>query len=316
MDTANSMPSVPKSGPKDVFMHLMAFVALYVSVVSLIALLFQCINFWYPDPLSFYYESALSGIRWSASALIVMYAVYVGVSWMIGKELSALPEKKNMKVRKWLTYLTLFAAALTVIIDIITLIYNYLGGDITMSFFLKILTVLFVAGLVFAYYIWDLQTTADRKKLKIFAWVVSLLVLAAVVTGFVLVGSPATQRARRFDQQRVNDLQNIQGQVVSYWSDKGSLPKSLSDLNSSISGFVTPQDPETKGNYEYFVKSTLNFELCANFNQASLNQAPVPSQAIYPNYAAENWTHSAGRACFDRTIDPERDKIYQPALVK
>src|SRR6185503_17941132 len=93
--------NVPKSSPKDVFMHLMVFVALYVSVVSLITLLFQCINYWYPDPFD-YYESVLTGIRWSASALIVMYAVYVGVSWMINKDLKAEPAKKNIKVRKWL----------------------------------------------------------------------------------------------------------------------------------------------------------------------------------------------------------------------
>src|SRR6185503_591876 len=160
--------NVPKSSPKDVFMHLMVFVALYVSVVSLIALLFQCINYWYPDPLNYYYEYALDGIRWSASALIVMYAVYVGVSWMINKELKSEPAKKNIKVRKWLVYLTLFASALTVIIDVISLIYNYLGGDISTRFFLKILAVLVVAGLVFGYYLWDLKTGTNRKKLKIF----------------------------------------------------------------------------------------------------------------------------------------------------
>lgn len=306
----------PKSSPKDVFLHLMVFVALYVSVVSLIALLFQCINFWYPDPLSFYYESVLSGIRWSASALIVMYAVYIGVSWMINKDLQVLPEKKNIKVRKWLIYLTLFASALTVIIDIIVLIYNYLGGDITTRFFLKILAVLFVAGLVFAYYIWDMKTNADRRQLKIFAWIISLLILFVIVTGFIVVGSPSTQRARRFDQQRVNDLQTIQGQVVSYWSEKGLLPANLSDLKSSISGFVAPLDPETQASYEYQIKSTLNFELCAKFNQASLNQGPIATPAIYPNYKTENWSHGVGRVCFDRTIDPQRDKIPQTPFVK
>src|SRR6185503_16417569 len=113
--------NVPKSSPKDVFMHLMVFVALYVSVVSLITLLFQCINYWYPDPFG-YYDSVLNGIRWSASALIVMYVVYASVSWMIVKEFKDEPEKKNIKVRKWLVYLTLFASALTVIIDVIALI--------------------------------------------------------------------------------------------------------------------------------------------------------------------------------------------------
>lgn len=316
METPNPISPIPKSSPKDVFLHLMVFVALYVSVVSLIALLFQYINFWYPDPLSFYYESVVNAIRWSASVLVVMYAVYLFVSRLISKDLTVNPEKKNIKIRKWLVYLTLFISALTMIIDVITLLYNYLGGDMTVSFFLKIAVVLLAAGAVFGYYMWDLKKDADRKKLKLFAYIVSLAIFVALIGSFFVVGSPATQRARRFDQQRVNDLQTIQGQIVSYWSEKGTLPASLSDLKSSISGFVAPLDPETQAGYEYQVKSTLNFELCANFNQASLNQGKIATPAIYPNYAAENWAHAAGRVCFDRTIDPQRDKIPQPPLLK
>ncbi len=165
MDTSNTAPMtpmVPKSGPKDVFMHLMVFVALYVSVVSFITLLFQYINYWQPDPLTFYQESVMNSIRWSASVLFVMFPVYLVVSWLINKDSAVDADKKNLKVRKWLTYLTLFASALTVIIDIITLLYNFLGGDLTLSFFLKILVVLLVAAAVFGYYLWDLKRETDR----------------------------------------------------------------------------------------------------------------------------------------------------------
>jgi hypothetical protein len=307
----------PKSSPKDVFLHLMVFVTLYASVVSLITLLFQYINFWYPDPLNFYYESVLSSIRWSASVLLVMYAVFVFVSWLINKDFAAEPEKKNIKIRKWLVYLTLFLSALTMIIDVITLLYNYLGGEFTASFFLKILAVLMVAAAVFGYYFWDLQKDAGRKQLKLFAWVVSLTILVALIGSFFVVGSPATQRSRKFDSTRISDLQNIQYEIVNFWNEKNALPNKLSDLTSSISGFVPPTDPGTKQAYEYQVKSNLVFALCANFELPSLNQtenlnATRPMSAPYN----QNWTHAAGQVCFERIIDPQRDKTLQAIPVK
>lgn len=319
METSNQISPIPASSPKDVFLHLMVFVALYTSVVSLITLLFQYINFLYPDPLSFYYESIISGIRWSASVLLVMYAVFVLVSWLINKDFAAAPEKKNLKIRKWLVYLTLFLSALTMIIDVITLLYNYLGGDFTASFFLKILAVLLVAAAVFGYYLWDLKKDADRKKLKLFAWIVSLAVLAAIIASFFVVGSPATQRARRMDTSRISDLQILQNEIVSFWNQKAVLPSSLSDLTSSISGFVPPVDPETDQSYEYNIKSNLVFELCANFELTSLNQTSSPARMPKPIYLTpynQNWVHDAGRVCFERTIDPQRDKINQPIMVK
>ena len=55
--------NIPKSTPKDVFMHLLAIVALYASVISFIALLWQYVNVWFPDSLNFYYPGILSSIR-------------------------------------------------------------------------------------------------------------------------------------------------------------------------------------------------------------------------------------------------------------
>src|SRR5438132_4874360 len=43
---------------------------------------------------------------------------------------------------KWLIYLTLFVAALIIIGDLVSLIYNFLGGDVTIKFVLKALSVL------------------------------------------------------------------------------------------------------------------------------------------------------------------------------
>lgn len=292
----------PKSTPKDVFLHLLAIVTLYASVISFIALFWQFINVWFPDPLNYYYTSIVNSVRWSASILVVMYPVYVFVTWLINRDFAGNPVLREIRVRKWLVYLTLFISALTVIIDVITLIYNLFGGELTTKFFLKVLVVLIAAAAVFTYYLWDLRQKASAKNLKVLVWGVSVLVLATVVGGFFVVGSPARQRSLNFDERKVNDLQNIQNQVIYYWQQKSNLPVQLSDLTDSISGYKAPADPQTGQAYEYKVASNLSFQLCANFNLPSTNdQRTIPM--IYP--PPDNWSHGAGSTCFDRTIDPQ-----------
>lgn len=302
---------IPKSSPKDVFMHFLAIVTLYGSVISLIALLFQCINVLFPDPLNYYYASILQSLRWSASVLVVMFPVYVLMSWLIKRDFKQDPAKREVRVRKWLIYLTLFFSAITVIVDVITLVYNLLGGEFTIRFLLKILVVLITAGAVFLYYFFDLRQAVSSKQTKILAWVVSVIVAASMVAAFVLIGSPQHQRLVNFDERKVSDLQMIQNQTINYWQQKGSLPTGLANLTDSISGFTAPKDPQTSQDYEYLIQSNLSFQLCANFNLPStVGNKAVPM--IYP--PPDNWNHGAGQVCFDRTIDPQLYKLTAPPI--
>jgi len=56
---------------------------------------------------------------------------------------------------------------------------------------------------------------------------VTAIVLAALVWGFTLAGSPQNERLRRFDSQRVNDLQMIQTYLTDYWQNKSKLPEKI-----------------------------------------------------------------------------------------
>jgi hypothetical protein len=58
--------------------------------------------------------------------------------------------------------LTLFVAASVLIADFTTLVYNLLGGELTVRFLLKVLTVGVIAGATFGYYLWDLRL--DEKE--------------------------------------------------------------------------------------------------------------------------------------------------------
>ena len=315
-----NMETKIKTTPKDFFVFIGAMAALYASAASLINLLFEIINASFPDPLNFSYDNFSSGMRWSIASLIIVFPVYIFLSRFINKDLTANFLKKNLGVRKWLTYLTLFVAGVAIITDLILLINTFLGGEITARFAFKILAVLIVAGTIFAYYFYDLKRDVGQKlnKIKLLAWTVSFAVLASIVGGFFIMGSPFTLRIKRFDERRVNDLQNIQDQVVNFYQRKGSLPNSLDELKDPIAGFNIPLDPESAVSYGYEKISDLpageaglSFKLCADFSLESGAQIdskymtrPMPiSSEAYP--VNENWRHQKGAVCFDRKIDKD-----------
>ncbi|MFA6132343.1 MAG: DUF5671 domain-containing protein [Patescibacteria group bacterium] len=306
-----------RSTAKDVFSHLLAIVTLYMGVTSFIALYFQYINVKFPDILNFYYTSALDTIRLSMSVLIIAWPVFILISWMIYKDMKSEPAKTNIAIRKWLLYLTLFIASITIIVDLITLVNYFLNGEITTRFILKVIVVLLVAAAVFAYYLWDLRRDVTNKTVmaRNVAIITAVVALATIVLGFVFVGSPAEQRAVRLDAQRVSDLSSIQNEAINYFSLKRELPATLNVLTNSISGFTVPVDPSTKAAYEYNLKSDLEFELCATFDRVSA-EGQNTSYPIYYDSGpyGQNWNHEAGRVCFSRTIDPA---LYPaPTIVK
>jgi len=297
------------SGPRDVFLYILLGIMLYGSVGSLTALLFQYINILFPDPGE-YGRGALDIIRRSTSTLTIVFPVYLYLAVLLSRDRVRNAEKAELRVRRWLLSLTLFLASLAIIGDLVTVLYNFLSGDLSARFTLKALSVLGVAGAVFGYYLWDIREwkPGHLHRAGLIAWVSAVVVSACVISGFFIAGSPWHQRAVRFDERRVNDLQMIQGELLRHWHMKGVLPKSLDALRDTISGFVPPADVETAAAYEYRPTGELTFELCAVFAAPSRTQEltkdrPAPAYPHDPH--TQNWEHGEGRTCFARTIDPE-----------
>jgi len=308
----NTGAALKRNTPRDLFLHLLVVVTLYWSAVTFVTLLWQYINYYFPDILngSYYGYMGFAGpIRFAVSSLIIVFPVFILISWYLNKIYRREAQVREARIRKWLIYLTLFVASLTIIGDLITTINMLLGGEITTRFVLKALSVLLVAGFVFGYYLDDVRRETPAKSAKYFAWTTGALVLIVIVGSFFIIGSPATARLVQFDQQKVSDLQNIQYQVVNYWQRKEAMPASLSDLNDTISGFVAPIDPQTKASYEYRPISVtdLSFELCATFNKPTTTATAAYTK--YPVNGDQNWWHDVGRVCFERTIDRQ---LYPP----
>jgi hypothetical protein len=106
-----------------------------------------------------------------------------------------------------------------------------------------------------------------------FSVVLSVVVVAAVVWGVALVGTPGAARLQRFDQRRLEDLQTIFREVQSLCRDpdikhelKRALPETLDELATlARSERISLIDPETGQRYEYTVKDGTTYELCATF---------------------------------------------------
>ena len=161
-DVAFPVP-VPKPRPylsaREAFLYLVLFATLYVSAYHLGSLLFDLINHALPDPADQQYRLMQLGasMRWSVASLLVAFPVFLFVARLLGRELARNPAKRLSVVRRWLTYMTLFLAAGIVIGDLITAVYNVLGGELTLRFSLKVLVVGAIAGTVFAWYLHDLR---------------------------------------------------------------------------------------------------------------------------------------------------------------
>ena len=302
--------------PRDLFMHLLAIVTLYWSAVSFVTLLWQYINYYFPDALNYYYAGSASGpMRFAVASLVIVFPIFILVSWYLNKIYRKEAVVRDSKIRKWLIYLTLFITALVIIGDLVSVINTFLGGEITIRFILKALSILLVAAVIFWYYLDDVRRAEPSELAKKFAIITGVVVLISVVGAFFIIGSPMSARLIQFDQQKVNDLSNVQSQVVYYWQRKQVLPNTLSDLNDPLSGFTIPQDPQTGQPYEYNVLDTtvLSFQLCATFNKPSVeDRSPKAVTPMYDGFN-QNWQHGEGRTCFDRTIDKE---LYPPITPK
>lgn len=153
---------VPRPTPylsaREVFVYLTLFAALYASAYNLAALAFQFINRAFPDPLETSYAVIdREAIRWSVSALIVAFPLFLFTFRAVSPAIERDPTKRGSRPRKWLTYLTLFIAGVSLAGDLMALVYNALGGELTIRFGLKVATVAVIAGGTFTFFLTDMR---------------------------------------------------------------------------------------------------------------------------------------------------------------
>lgn len=152
--------------------------------------------------------------------------------------------------------------------------------------------------------------------LKIFVGVITLCVVAGIVTAFFVVGLPSTERARRMDLQRVNNLQQISYALDSYYALKKDIPFDLKELSGVQDVYIeTINDPQTKEPYSYHRLGPTRYELCATFELAASDATDpnAPRSVPYAGGPSDTmWKHAAGNQCFElqvRTADKVKPAI-------
>jgi hypothetical protein len=115
------------------------------------------------------------------------------------------------------------------------------------------------------------------------------VVVASVLWGLLIIGSPEQQREKKFDEKRIADLQGIAGSLDRYVTRHKSLPENLDDLEKEPGISIRKADPKTGAAYIYRKSSSDTYELCAEFSAESADE--IKSM----------WAHSAGKYCFQLT---------------
>lgn len=308
---------VPKPKPylqaREAFLYLISFITLYISAFSFGVLVFAFIEKLFPDPVSYGFFSP-RGLTTALASIIIAFPLYLFMMWRLGKAAAQDPERRQSKVGKWLTYITLVIAAGIIIGDLIAVLSSLLSGELTTRFVLKALTVLAIAGSIFGYYLLSLQKeekpirqaqskegreSSIQKKamgVRIFVGVVVTSMAIVAVYGLTLVGTPASQRLLQFDERRVSDLQQITFAIDGYWERNKKLPETLENLQDPRYYLQSITDPKTGEPYEYQMVSDTAYELCAVFETES--SAQQDSRSIPKPFSEQIWDHGIGRTCF------------------
>ena len=150
-------PPVPRPlgyvSAREAFGYGLMFSALAMTAWHLTALSFGLIDLWLPDPVSPQNASRqMEDIRWSVSSLIVFAPLFVLLNLHAQKAVRSDPGKRRSAVRKWVGYIILFLASISLLGDLIWVIYALLNGELTARVLAKAVVVAVVAGGVFGFF--------------------------------------------------------------------------------------------------------------------------------------------------------------------
>lgn len=298
--------------PKSFVLQLGSLIALYASITGLLILLFSIINLQFPDEAASYYESqsARESIRIAIAMLVVIFPAFVALTRVSHQERRRHESGDYTLLAKWLVYLSLLAGGAALLGDLVTLIIYFLNGEITIRFILKIVVFFAVIASAFTYFLYDVRgyfNHQEERSLQI-AGVTAVVVVAAIIAGFMHIETPAEVREIKLDEQEITDLQLIQARIEEYYLVRGGFPETIDDL---FIGETLPHAPTGRPEYRYVLTGDRSYELCATFAAESQDLGRYPTE-IFPmktnNYS---WDHGIGEKCFERVITAETPTVVE-----
>lgn len=316
----------------EVVVNLFSFILLSIVAFALGALYFEVIDKYFPDAIndnskssySYTRSSSVSSdiVHYSIAALVIGFPLLFFALRFWFRKFRKDSGKVESRLTKWITYLVLLVASVTIVGDLIAIVYTFLQGEISARFFLKALIILVIAGSIFGFYFFERKYVQYKKAIhpllfRSYVVGVGSMVLVGIILGFVVAGSPAMERKRTLDDKREQNLSQIESCIDSYTYQFKKLPDSLDDLTKASLGYIScPDDvltdPETGQFYEYeiinasspyYEENTIQasrkgtYKLCATFALSS-EESSENGRYYYSSDREDIWEqHSAGREC-------------------
>jgi hypothetical protein len=295
---------------KNFALQLGSLVSLYVTIVGLIMLFFSIITVHYPDAAQGYWEieSAATSIRFSIAMLIVFFPVYLVLTRLVNT-VRRNEHGTYLMLTKWLIYLSLLVGGAAILGDLVGVINGFLNGELTVRFALKALSFFVVVATAFVYYLFDAKgywQIHERESIS-YGTGAAVIVIAALVLGFMNTQTPQEVREYKLDTTQINDLSLIQSNIEVFSSASSKLPETI---DKAFAGMEVPTAPEDRAAYEYRITSPATYELCATFaHESSKAEQMQNAQPVYVDNAFmkgnENWAHGEGHWCFTRNVAPQ-----------
>ncbi len=287
---------------KYAFYYLLSLVALIFTAISVGMVAFGIINDTIFDTLTSR-NGVSDSLKFAISALIIAAPIFFVTQKLINKGLKNGELEKESGVRRWLTYFILLVSSVTILGVFIGVVNNFLAGEFTLSFILKAISMLIISAAVFSFFLFDIKridVTAKSLAMKIFFYASLTIIVAAFVSAWFFIESPAVTRAKRLDQNLINNINTIENAVNSYNEKYKKLPENLEELQKNRDMYLDTMafsDRETGAPIDYKKTGTSTFEICATFRTDNKNIDPRKDTAYYD----PTKIHEAGYQCLTNT---------------
>ena len=295
---------------KYAFYYLLSLVALIFTAVSVGMISFGIINDTVADALTMR-NGVSDSLKFAISALIIATPIFFLMQSLINKGLRKGELDKESGVRRWLTYFILLVSSVTILGVFIGVLNNFLAGEFTISFILKSVSMLVISAAVFSFYFYDIKRTNVTDKnlvMRIFFFASLGIIIISFVASWFFIESPVLTRAKRLDQNLVNNITSLENAVNSYNDKYKKLPDSLDQVKNDRDIYLDIRslvDPETNVPIVYNKVSDKTFQFCATFRTDNKNINPQTDTS----YSDPTKLHLAGYQCISSntwSADPQK----------
>jgi hypothetical protein len=140
------------------------------------------------------------------------------------------------------------------------------------------------------------------QSATLFAVLCTIVACAAIIVGWVFLGSPSEVRLTRFDATRAADLASISSAIANYRLRHENLPQTFGELQQSQPNMSLSFKDPVGQTYEYAAKDSFAYELCASFDRAT--DITMESARLHSMFEK----HGLGRQCFSLEARPSSQR--------